>query len=153
VLFALLHRALDTAARTLGHAQSRAAAATALGADPSQWQPLGEVGRVAAGGDRPLRAGVFASGDRLVALNRPLAEDIEAVVPAARVNELFAGLDYRVLTETLEDRRSLTNEIWRTFLGVLAVCLLGEALLCLPPRRDAVAGRRPFAVGSAAPAA
>lgn len=57
------------------------------------------------------------------------------------MNELFAGLDFRVLTDTLEDQGSLTNEIWRTFLVVLAACLVGEALLCLPPRRDAAASR------------
>ena len=40
MLFAMLHRALDEGALTLGKAQQRFASATALGSDPSQWRPV-----------------------------------------------------------------------------------------------------------------
>jgi hypothetical protein len=85
--------------------------------------------------DLPLHAGVVASGDRLIALNRPPGEDVAQTLTAGGVNDLFAGLDYRLLTGSLEDRRSLTNEVWRTFLVCMALAILAEALLCLPPRR------------------
>ncbi len=142
VMFALLHRALNEGALTLGKAQARSAGAQALGPDPGQWHPVDtqEAANFAEG--LPLHAGVFASGDRLVALNRPPGEDLPQTLSTARLNELFAGLDFRVLTDTLEDSRSLTNEVWRTFLIALAACLLGEALLCLPPRREVPAGAR-----------
>ena len=137
VLFALLQRALNEGAETLGKAQARFAGAHALGDNPGEWHPVDgqETNGFAEG--LPLHAGVVASGDRLVALNRPPGEDLPQTLPATRLNELFAGLDFRVLADTLEDSRSLTNEVWRTFLMVMAVCILGEALLCLPPKREA----------------
>jgi hypothetical protein len=52
------------------------------------------------------------------------------------LDELFAGLDFHVLTNTLEDGHTLTNEVWRTFLLAMAVALLGEALLCMPGKRE-----------------
>ena len=154
VMFALLHRALGEAAGTLGRAQTRTASATALGADPGAWHPVEATGLPALAEELPLRAGVVASGDRLVALNRPPSEDEARTLSTAAVNALFAGLDFHVITDTLEDRGSLTNEVWRTFLLIVAAALVGEALLTLPPRRDpAAAGNRPSAPAPAASAA
>jgi hypothetical protein len=135
-MFAMLHRALNDGARTLGKAQQRVASATALGGDPSQWKPADPHEAAVVSELLPLRAGVLASGDRLVALNRPAAEDEAQRLSANDLNEIFAGLDFRVLTDSLEDGRSLTNEVWRTFLIAMALALLGEALLCLPSRQD-----------------
>ena len=140
VLFALLHRALNEGVLTLGKAQARVASAHALGPDPGQWHPVDASEPTGFAEDLPLHAGVLASGDRLVALNRPPGEDLPGTLSTARLNELFAGLDFRVLADTLEDSRSLTNEVWRTFLMAVAFCLLGEALLCLPPKREVPAG-------------
>ncbi|HEX4083566.1 MAG TPA: BatA domain-containing protein [Chthoniobacteraceae bacterium] len=134
VMFAMLHRALDQGAATLGKAQQGYAAANALGPDPSLWKPV-EQGTPLI--EMPLHAGVVASGDRLIALNRPPGEDAVPVVSDAGIRDLFSGLDYRVLTGTLEDKRSLTNEVWRTFLICMALAILGEALLCMPPRKTA----------------
>jgi hypothetical protein len=128
VLFALLHRALDFAAPSLGQAQQRACTATALGADPSLWQPVSGV-------KSSLRAGVFTQGERLLALNRPASEDTPETISLSALGELFAGLDFHIVTTTLEDTHSITNEVWRTFLFAMALALLGEALLCLPSRR------------------
>ena len=150
-MFALLHRALGQGALTLGRAQARVAGAGALGPDPGQWQP---VEARAAGGfaeDLPLHAGVYASGEQLVALNHPPGEDAAQALTNAQLDELFAGLDFQVLTDTLEDSRSLTNEIWRTFLIAVAAAILAEALLCLPGRRELPAGTRaarPFATAA-----
>jgi hypothetical protein len=136
VMFAMLHRALNEGARTLGKAQQRIASATVLGADPSAWKIVAPAGRDLAASALPLRAGILQNGDRLVALNRPPGEDLRAALSAASLSELFAGLDFRLLTDSVEESRSLTNEIWRTFLIAMAVALLGEALLCMPPRRE-----------------
>ncbi len=58
--------------------------------------------------------------------------------PTTALNELFAGLDFRVLTDSLEAERSLTSEIWRTFLLAMAAALVAEALLCMPPQREII---------------
>ena len=138
VMFALLHRALEQGAHTLGKAQQRIASATALGTDPGKWRPVEqkEHGEVVLSASLPLRAGIVTAKDQIIALNRPLSEDQPDALSTPELNELFTGLDFRVLTDTLEDSRSLTNEIWRTFLIAAAIALLGEALLCMPPKRN-----------------
>ncbi len=136
VMFALLHRALADGASTLGKAQQRIAAATVLGPDPALWRRVEETGDGVIAGNLPLRAGVVITGDQIVALNRPPGEDQPGVLSPTALNELFAGLDFRVLTDSLEDGRSLTNEVWRTFLIAMALMLVGEALLCMPERRE-----------------
>ncbi len=141
VMFALLHRALNDGARTLGKAQQRDASATALGKDPAAWHRVEEKGDAVISTSLPLHAGVVTAGDKITALNRPPGEDQPATLSTAALNDLFAGLDFRVLTDNLEDGRSLTNEIWRTFLIAMALALLGEALLCLPPRRESPASQ------------
>lgn len=141
VMYALLHRALAEGARSLDKAQVRPAGLGTLGADPGKWHPIDGQTGAALGENQGLHAGVFADGDRLAALNRPPAEDTGQALSTRTLDELFAGLDFRVHTDTLEDSRSLTNEVWRTFLMVMALCVAGEALLCMPPRRDPAAVR------------
>ena len=136
VLFAMLHRALNNGARTLGKAQQKVADLTALSGELSKWHFADEKNPLLLqSGNVGLRAGVLKDGDKLVALNRPASEDESDALTNAAVGELFAGLDFRVLTDSLEDGRSLTSEVWRTFLITVALALLGETLLCLPPRR------------------
>ncbi len=132
VLYAMLQRALAEGAGTLGKARQAFASAAALGPDPSQWRPVEEGADIA---NLPLRAGVVESGDRLIALNRPPGEDVTQILSRSGLNDLFSGLDFHVFTGTLEDSKNLTNEVWRTFLVCMALALLGESLLCLPPRR------------------
>jgi hypothetical protein len=136
VMFALLHRALADGGRMLGKAQQRIASASALGADPAKWQPVEKKDEAAISTSLPLRAGVVVSGDQITALNRPPGEDQPGVLSTTALNDLFAGLDFRVLTDSLEDGRNLTNEVWRTFLMAMAVALIVEALLCMPERRE-----------------
>jgi hypothetical protein len=136
VMFALLERALNQGAATLGKAQQRYAAAPALGESPGKWTQLDPRDATALPENMPLRAGVFSLGDRLTALNRPPGEDMPQTLSTSDLDNLFAGLDFHVLDDTLGDARSLTNEVWRTFLLLVALAIVGEALLCMPPRRD-----------------
>lgn len=135
VMFAMLHRALNDGARSLGKAQQRVAAASSLGGDPSKWKLADPKAAEIVSTSLPLRAGVVTSGDKLTALNRPSGEDDTQVLSTTSLNELFTGLDFRVLTDNLEDGRSLTNEVWRAFLIAMALALIAEALLCMPERR------------------
>jgi hypothetical protein len=137
VMFALLERALNEGAATLGKAQQRNASSTALGDSPGKWQAMDQEDRSTLPADLPLHAGAFSFGDRLIALNRPPGEDRPQTLSNSELVELFSGLDFRVVTDTLENGRSLTNEVWRTFLILVALALIGEALLCMPPKREA----------------
>jgi hypothetical protein len=139
VMFALLHRALNQGVATLGKAQQRYAAAGVLGDNPARWHLVEPENETVVPDNLPLRAGIVSSGDRLVALNRPPGEDQPPTLSPGDLNDLFAGLDFHLVNDTLENGRSLTNEVWRTFLILVALALVGEALLCLPPRREAAA--------------
>ncbi len=136
VLYALLQRALNQGVATLGKAQQRYASATVLGDDPTKWKLIAPDDASVLPQNLPLRAGIVSSGDRLVALNRPPSEDQPATLAPGNLNDLFAGLDFHVVNDTLESGRSLTNEVWRTFLFLAALAIIGEALLCMPPPRD-----------------
>jgi hypothetical protein len=135
VMFALLHRALNEGARSLGKSQQRLASAGALAGDRA-WQPVEPKRAESLADSLPLRAGVVSTGDRLIALNRPPGEDQPATLSNTDLQELFAGLDFRILTDSLENSRSLTNEVWRAFLLAMAAALVAEALLCLPSRKE-----------------
>lgn len=145
VMFAMLHRALNDGAAALGNAQQRLAGSKSLGDNPAMWTRL-DVPDAASilTIDRPLRAGVLkrapaAPGkpDVLAALNRPPGEDAPQALGRASLDELFAVLDWRLLERTLENEKSLTSEVWRTFLWAMGAALIFEALLCMPGRRAA----------------
>lgn len=140
VLYAMMHRALNDGARTLGKARQRSAAKGALNGDGASWKRISDAdGATIFQSEQPLRAGVLASGEKLAALNRPDAEDDRAVLSRPAVSELFAGLDHHIIEDTLETGGSLASEVWRTFLIAMALALIGEALLCMPARQEAAA--------------
>jgi hypothetical protein len=153
VMFALLQRALNEGAATLGLAQQRSASAGALGDEPGKWRQEEPPTESAVPEDRPLHAGIFSSGDRLTALNRPPGEDQPETLASSDLDRLFAGLDFHVFDRTLGSTHSLTNEVWRTFLLLVGLALIGEALLCLPPRRESKPGAAPVVPLPATPAA
>jgi hypothetical protein len=131
VMFAMLHRALQDGSKGLGKAQQREAGVNALGA--GEWKRRGEA---VLSTELPLRAGISESGEKLVALNRPLREDAPDFLGKTALGELFAGLDHQIIEDQVENESSLASEVWRTFLFLMAIALLGEALLCMPPKRE-----------------
>lgn len=152
VLYCLLQRAIDRGLATLSTVRQ-------VDAGPAAARLL-----TAGGGSRRLSApaagavpepgwaaGVHAVGDRLVAVNRPAAEDAAALVPDARVDEVFAGLPLVRIAGEAGGGSRLVQEIWRGFLVAVVLALIGEGLLCLPAgTRPAPAAGRPRAFGAAA---
>jgi hypothetical protein len=95
-----------------------------------------------AGGERalsteyPFFPGVYQAGERLLAVNRAVAEDQAAVLDDYRVAELFRGLDFTRVDDRAGSAKALVEEIWRLFLQAMIVAMICEAGLCLPkPRR------------------
>ncbi|MCA9167277.1 MAG: BatA domain-containing protein [Planctomycetales bacterium] len=80
-------------------------------------------------------AGIYENEQGLFARNRPRSEDTVGVLQNEELAELFAGLNYRVVSESLGGQRSLINEIWRAFVVLLLIALLAEAALCYPDVR------------------
>ncbi len=87
--------------------------------------------------DIRIQAGVYKSGNRLLAVNRPASEDEPEIIDSDEARKLFGDLP----VQTLQDRRletgQLQGEIWRVFVFAMLLFLLAEAILILPPRRVA----------------
>jgi hypothetical protein len=83
------------------------------------------------------QAGVYASAGRLVAINRPPAEDAATIASPERIDGLFRGLAYTRVEGRAGRGDSIVQEIWRAFLIAMLLALVGEGLLSLPRRRVA----------------
>lgn len=70
-----------------------------------------------------------------LALNRPVEEDAPQTVSPPDLEKLLAGLDYQIIKDEVGNNTSLASEIWRAFLVAMALALLIEAALCVPPRQ------------------
>ncbi len=114
VFYVMFRRAIAEGSKTLGNAQMR---------DATNAHPTSIVDE---------------AGGKLIAYNRPVREDSPLMLSDESVNELFAGLQFRRVDDQVENESSLANEIWRTFLILMALALIGEAILCLPSKRDSV---------------
>ena len=114
VFYVMFQRAIAEGGKTLGNAQMR---------DATNAHSVSIVDE---------------ANDKLMAYNRPAREDSPLMLSDESVDELFAGLQFRRVNEQVENENSLANEIWRTFLLLMALAIIGEAILCLPPKRDAV---------------
>ena len=129
VLYAFVQRALAAGAAVLSKAR-QLNAGNADGETPETW--------AIAEGDQGLSTeslyhrGVYSSNDRLLAVNRPLAEDDARVLGDVRVMELFRGLNFVRVDDKAGSVSSLIQEIWRAFLMSMLIALVAEAALCLP---------------------
>ena len=84
----------------------------------------------------PHDAGVFRLGERLVAVNRPLAEDDLQVATKDNLDAMLEGTDYRLLDQVGQSADpSLSTDMWRAFLLAVLFFLISEALLCLPKKQ------------------
>jgi len=130
VLYAFVQRALAAGAEVLGKARQLDAGEPS-GEQPASWS------RVTDGGEGistefAVHRGVYSAGDRLLAVNRPRAEDDARILSDARTEELFRGLDFVRVDDQAGNLNSLIQEIWRLFLLTMLAALVLEAVLCLP---------------------
>lgn len=131
VFYVMLQRALSVGAATLGNA--RQLAAGSADAQPVvDWQSLGGQQDQILASMRPLFAGAYQDGEKLIALNRPKTEDMARVLAETEIDQLFRGLDYRHMTDRVDDHSALASEIGRAFLMIMAAALLVEAWLSVP---------------------
>jgi len=130
VFYVLIQRALAEGASVLEDTRS-VAAGEITGDEPKGWKRLmGPEGVLST--DYGAQPGVYASGDRLIAVNRPVAEDQATVLTDARVSGLFQGLEFTRVDDSADNATSLIQEVWRLFLIAMLAALVLEAALCLP---------------------
>jgi len=149
VLYAVVQRAIDEGASELGTARQLDAgpATEVLGKPGVEWQRLAGAADTLAT-EAGKHSGVFEADGRLVAVNRPAAEDAGVIVADERIDGLFRELTYARIAGTVGSSDSLVQEIWRAFLIAMVLALVAEGLLCLPKPagngRPAMAGLRPM---------
>ncbi len=81
-----------------------------------------------------LQAGVYRSADRLVAVNRPVAEDEPEILDINETKKIFSGMPFQLLQDKQQKTEALQGEIWRFFLFGMLAFLIGESILILPAK-------------------
>ncbi len=130
MLYVMVHRALAMGAKQQGDARQVDTGSPHAHVVTS-WRPLSRLPDDVVSTSRPYRAGAYQHQDKLLALNRPEAEDVFDVTTDAALARMFSGLDYHQINDQLGNSSPLATEIWRTFLALMAMALLVEGLLCL----------------------
>ena len=134
VLVPMLQRLLQTGARRLNQETMVACGELSALDRAKQWTSAdGSTGKNIA-----LNAGIYRAGERLLAVNRPSAEDDRSLLEPAAAKNLLGPLPLQLLQERTARSDALQGEIWRLFLiGMLAFLFL-EAWLVLPSRKPGV---------------
>ncbi|MEX2579280.1 MAG: BatA domain-containing protein [Verrucomicrobiales bacterium] len=136
--FVMVHRGLEEGANAVSRAQFRDAGPESL-SDEGRIEVLASAER---GGNLvapELKAGALeirngGEEGRLVALNRPDSEDDLRTLSSEALEPLLEGVDYQRIDDRVGSGTSLASEVWRAFLVAMALALLIEAVLCIPPR-------------------
>ena len=147
VLFAMIHRALNSGADSIGKAR-QLTAGTLPARNVVDLQQLAGP-KEALVESRPFSAGVYGTKDQMIALNRPNVEDTSRSIPTDEVNQLFEGLDFHIIDDQLGSDKSLASEVWKIFVAVMGIALFAEAVLCLPPKPEPQTELQPTAGGIA----
>ena len=147
VLYAMLHRALNSGADSIGKARQLTAGSLPAKNVVDLQQLAGPEDALVE--SRPFSAGVYGNEDQMIALNRPSIEDTSRSIPTDEVNQLFDGLDFRIIDDQLGSNKSLASEAWKIFIAVMGIALLVEAVLCLPPIPEPQTELQPTAGGAA----
>jgi hypothetical protein len=92
--------------------------------------------------DIRFEAGVYRSGDRFLAVNRPSAEDNADVIDTDEARKLFGGLPVQTLEERRTNVDQIQGEIWRVCVFIMLLLLIAEGLLILPARSAAPTSAR-----------
>jgi hypothetical protein len=137
VYYVMLHRALDSGARSLSRARA-VVAGEDLANDAAEWDPLNDETKKQLSILRPYSSGVFRKDETLFALNRNLEEDVAKPMDNATLEPLLGGLDYQRIDDKIGSQGALASEVWRWFLIIMAIAMIVEAALSIPPREQVI---------------
>ncbi|RPJ34320.1 MAG: hypothetical protein EHM17_07065 [Verrucomicrobiaceae bacterium] len=80
-------------------------------------------------------AGIHRLGERLLALNRPPAEDSPEILSREALDAVLDGTRYTLLDQAGQaNDPNISRDVWRAFLVAVLFFLISEALLCLPKK-------------------
>jgi hypothetical protein len=140
VLVPMLQRILQQGANRFAAGSFIDAGDAFLIDNPSGWMSLDAPGQTK---DVRSQVGVYRNGSRLIAVNRPAAEDDPDSVGPDAARQLFAPLTTFLFETRGGTSESLQGEIWRALLFAMLIFLVGESWLSLPPARNRADARKP----------
>ncbi|NNM28552.1 MAG: hypothetical protein HKO57_03465 [Akkermansiaceae bacterium] len=139
----LIQRALDQGSRRLGAGYfgtaGESSARPVEGEIASRLDTYSEYDPANA----PFTAGVYRFGERTVAVNRPPGEDTLGILSTLDLNTVFDGTKFSLFEDTASSDTPFLREAWRAFLVGMLLFLIAEAILCLQPRKSALAPGTP----------
>lgn len=131
VLVPMVQRLLQSGARRLQSAAMATCGDLAPNLSQLSWTSVSGSGAR----DPRLHAGVYKSGSRLLAVNRPPTEDSPERLDSGRATALFGDLAAQIFQDDSTRTDRLQGEIWRLFLFGMLIFLLLEGWLILPQQR------------------
>lgn len=130
VLYVFIQRAIEAGAAMLGQTRQLAAGA-ASSEQPTDWKQI--IGHEQAlSTDYAHQSGIYEAGEKLLAVNRGLAEDQSRVLDDEKIEGLFSGLTFNRVDDQAGRFEGLIQEVWRMFLVAMLIALIVEAVLCMP---------------------
>ena len=129
VLVPMLQRMLQSGARRLQQASSITCGELSVVDQGKEWTSIDSTEHK----DIRTQAGVYKSGDRLLAVNRPTAEDEPEILDQPEIQKLFGSLPLQLFQEKRVETSQLQGEVWRLFVFAMILFLIIEAVLILPP--------------------
>ncbi len=130
-LYVLMQRALDASLSSTGNARCLPAGGD-IPNDLADWKRLDDSGQTILDNQRALCSAVYELDSKLIAINRPSAEDSLETVSEETLKQLLGTTEFRVIQDVGSNDRALASEIWRWFAAVLVVSLLVEAWMTMP---------------------
>lgn len=141
--YVMIQRAVARGAAALGEARQYDCGSLKSSVAEA-WIPLDDVsGRVLLS-QRTINNGLYQSEEATFALNRPLAEDAVEVVSDGTLEQVLNGLNYTRIDDQAGSTMALASEVWRTFLILMIIALMAEALLCVPDLALKTAEEKPI---------
>ncbi|TWU47306.1 hypothetical protein Poly51_51060 [Rubripirellula tenax] len=146
VLYVMIQRALESGARSLRNIGQQTSGESDADA-AANFNPIASRDdRMST--ERAFTAGVYVDDAKWLAINRGRAEDQSPVVDDTAVDQLFGDLVLDRIDQSAGNTNSIVEEVWRAFLVIMLIAMIGEACLCLP--RHTVDSRSSLPKGVAA---
>ena len=131
--YVMIQRAVARGAAALGEARQYDCGTLKAGIAET-WTPLDEISDTVLLSQRTLNSGLYETPEASFALNRPLTEDGVEVLSDGTLEQLLNGLNYTRIDDRAGSTMALASEVWRTFLILMVIALIAEALLCVPEK-------------------
>ena len=131
--YVMIQRAVARGAAALGEARQYDCGLLQAGIAES-WKPLDDDSARILLSQRTINSGLYESEEAAFALNRPLEEDAVELVSDGTLEQVLNGLNYTRIDDKAGSAMALASEVWRTFLVLMIVALMAEALLSVPEK-------------------